>query len=232
MRESLGQTRAQLGSACDGHGLCRIAQGTKRCVPLHAQRNEAAMHRSHVLGLVCALVFVAPVVLWICGIVLRLSVMLANMVFEGSAAPDSRHSDPSNLACYPQAGVRIGHPIPVPDVGRAMVIMFAIFMAFALIRAFVLLLVALVLHPEMIRQAPWSRLLSSDAQTLCTLAIGSVVDVAMLAILLPTSAGRACLVTILKVGLSIVAYVVVSLAIGTVIQMTGMAPQLLDQFRH
>jgi hypothetical protein len=192
---------------------------------------EAAMHRSQALGLLCTLIFVAPVMLWIAGLVLRLAVVMVNTIFERSSPSDKQPSASLGYASTPQFGYQSRHAIPVPDVGRAMVIMFAVVVAIVLAVMCVSMLLAVPLNSGTISQFRWSTSISTEARSLLILAVCFAVEVLMLAALLPTSLGRAFVVMILRFGLSVITLLLLGFTIGIVIRLIGVAPQFLDRFR-
>jgi type IV secretory pathway VirB2 component (pilin) len=163
------------------------------------------MHRGNpaVLGFLCFLFIVAPIGLWIAGLILRAAVWLANKATGGVPPSEAGFYEPLGYADV--YGARPKRAVPLPAVGQAMAIEFSVIAANYMILAAVLL--AARLGPAFPTSGP--RLPDSPKEQLrglVALGISFAVQVVMLTVLLPTSFGRASLLVLIRwmIGLFLV----------------------------
>jgi hypothetical protein len=152
--------------------------------------------------MICALVVVAPIVVWFQALLLQAAVRMVNAILGGAAPPDGGFPGPAG---YPggdaQAWSPTGRAIPVPDVRRGMVIMFAVLMVFVTVRSVTFLLLALAAKggpAAVAAHGRWAYLVDPDTRELVAALVSLVANVSMFSLLLPTSLGRAFLVMVFQ----------------------------------
>src|SRR5215216_106929 len=81
--------------------------------------------KAALVGLLCVLVVVVPLVLWIGSFILRAAVVLTNKVLGGAEPSDlAFYDEPAGYRRYPRTPEALA--IPVPSTGRAMGILLLI----------------------------------------------------------------------------------------------------------
>jgi hypothetical protein len=175
------------------------------------------MHRGdpRVAGFLCALIVFFPIFLWIGALILQVAVRITNALLGGAAPSRVDFYDASGYPVYTDCRPRTGQPLAVPELRRGMVIMFAVWIASIFARRFALLVVAACLKagPTAIAQGKWETLLDINTRGLIATIVGVIVHVLLIAVLLPTSLGRACLVAVVECGFVFAVFFVLTLAI-------------------
>jgi hypothetical protein len=155
------------------------------------------MHRANMMfaGFLCALVVIVPIVVWIQALLLRAAVRLTNAILEAAAPPG-----PAGYDAFGQPQPDSGRAIPVPDLSRAMVIMFAVLAAYFPTRAVTYLVLTLSAKGgmEAVHQGKWVNFLDLSTRAMVANLVSVVVQISMFSFLLPTSFGRACLVMVFE----------------------------------
>jgi hypothetical protein len=176
------------------------------------------MHRANpaALGLLCFLLVILPIALWIAALILKAAVWLTNTVTGGSPPTEAGFYEPGSVAGGQASSLRPNRAVPIPIVGKGMVIEFAIAVANYL------LLVALSLangagaglhHSPALRGQLAS---SPEAQlsALIALVVSFAAQSILLATLLPTSIGRASLIVVIRWGATLFLIVAIFVAIA------------------
>jgi hypothetical protein len=152
--------------------------------------------------MICALVVVAPIVIWLQALLLQAAVRMVNAVIGGAAPPGGEFP---GAAGYPggdaQAWSPTGRAIPVPDVRRGMVIMFAVLAVFVTVRSVTFLLLALATKggpAAVAAHGRWAYLVDPNTRELVAAVVSLVANASMFSLLLPTSLGRAFLVMVFQ----------------------------------
>lgn len=160
-----------------------------------------------VFGLLCVLLVALPIGLLVGAVILRAAVSLANKVVGGS--PDQEAEDDydwdSDEDDPPTRRTRPGGAVPVPGLGRAVLIVFAAGLANVLVGIVVGLAFGAARAAGGGFNGPGPRL----AAQLVSLPFGFLVSACIGGAMLPTTFPRACLVTLFQylIGLVIVAVV-------------------------
>lgn len=145
-----------------------------------------------IAGLLCGLVVGLPIGFWIVAAILRTAISLTNKVLGGGSPNDlDFYNIPGDCLSerYPRSRVRSGLAVPMPSVGRAMLVSLAIWVVDSVVQ-FGLTFAASGGHVRTNSQT------AAVASFLISLPVCFVVDSAMLSSLLPTSLGRAALVVV------------------------------------
>jgi hypothetical protein len=159
------------------------------------------MHRAEAnfVGLLCFLVVLLPIAIWIEAHILRLAIRFTNAFLAESSTPNIEFYDTLGKPVYMPS--RAGQPLPVPDIGRNMVILFAAWFLSFPARGMVLLIIALSQKKGISAidaQGTWLHLLDANSQAMMANLVALAVQTMMISLLLPTSFGRACLVMLVR----------------------------------
>jgi hypothetical protein len=157
------------------------------------------MHRANTaagLGLLCFLFFILPIAVWIGGLLIRAAVWLANAALGGSSPTEAGFYEPQGYAVDWQGRPQPHRGIPMPPLGKAMAIAFAVGVANLVSISFLVRMMQLGTAAGII---PALRSTSPEEQTrgLMILAVSFLVQSGIIAAMLPTSFGRACVVQVL-----------------------------------
>ena len=170
------------------------------------------------MGLLC--IIFCPglmLLLWIGGLLIRAAVWLANAAIGGSSPSEAGFYEPRGYAVDWQGRAQPHRGVPMPPIGKAMAIAFAVGVAnFASLALLVLILK--LANTAGIILAVRSRLSTSpevQLQAILTIGVSFLVQSGILAALLPTSFGRACVVQVLNWGVSFLALVGTLVVLGT-----------------
>jgi hypothetical protein len=152
------------------------------------------------MGLLCFIFPGLAIAVWIGGMLIRAAVWLANAAIGGASPSEAGYYEPRGYAVDWQGRPQPHRAVPMPPLGKAMAIAFAVGVAnFLSIVALGLMFGAA--SAAGITPAIQSRLAASPADQvrgLIAIAVSFLVQAGMLSLLLPTSFGRACLVQVLN----------------------------------
>jgi hypothetical protein len=151
------------------------------------------------MGFLCFLFPGLAIALWIGGLFIRAAVWLANAAIGGASPSEAGYYEPRGYAVDWQGRPQPHRAVPMPPLGKAMAIAFAIGVAnFLSIAALGLMYGAA--SAAGITPAIRSHLTASphdQVRGLIAIAVSFLVQAGMLTVLLPTSFGRACVVQVL-----------------------------------
>jgi hypothetical protein len=151
------------------------------------------------LGLLCGLFFVLPILLWIAGLFFRAAVWLANAAIGGASPTEAGFYEPQGHAVDWQGRAQPHRGIPMPPLGKAMAIAFAVGVANLVTISFVVHMMQLGSAAGILPTIRSRLSTSPEAQvrSLIALAVSFLVQSGIIAAMLPTSFGRACIVQVL-----------------------------------
>ncbi len=147
--------------------------------------------------------------LWIPAMLLRVSVLITNAMIDGTGNGDAGYVERRGYS----TGRSPSDPaVPVPHVERGMIIMFAALVAFAALLALTYFVMAVAVSGGPTALLHRRRLHLPEKHVLLAAAalLGFLVNTAMVALLLPTSVGRAVAVVTVKWMIAGVAVVAVT----------------------